>query len=130
MIFLILVKVIWVKCSTWNVGTIKSEKDEILQRKIWLVDNVCIEPLQLLKEMPGGIGLQFQGEWALYSCSMLTKALSNIAILYPETKDESIAAIDSLIQIVKSPELRYYDRVRWYKALWNLWKVRRVIFPI
>ena len=115
MIILILVKVIWVKCFTWNLGTIESEKEDILQRKNWLVDKVCIEPLQLLKEMPGGIGLQFQGEWALYSCSMLTKALSNIAILYPETKDESIAAIDSLIQIVKSPELRYYDRVRWYE---------------
>ncbi|MCH5237797.1 MAG: hypothetical protein J1E95_08370 [Muribaculaceae bacterium] len=115
MIFLILVKVIWVKCSTWNLGTIESEKEDILQRKNWLVDKVCIEPLQLLKEMPGGIGLQFQGEWALYTCSMLTKALSNIAILYPETKDESIATIDSLIEIVKSPELRYYDRVRWYE---------------
>ena len=114
-IFMILVKVIWVKCSIWNLGTIESEKEDILQRKNWLVDKICVEPMQLLKEMPGGIGLQFQGEWALYSCSMLTKALSNIAILYPETKDESIAAIDSLIQIVKSPKLRYYDRVHWYE---------------
>ena len=93
MIFLILIKVIWVKCSTWNLETIESEKKDILQRKNWLVDKVCVEPLQLLKEMPGGIGLQFQGEWALYSCSMLTKALSNIALLYPETKDESISTL-------------------------------------
>ena len=46
---------------------------------------------------------------------MLTKALSNIALLYPETREESLATIDSLIQIVKSPELRYYDRVRRYE---------------
>lgn len=64
-------------------------------------------------EMPGGIGLQYRGEWALYSCSMLTKALSNIAVLYPETTEESIIIIDSLIQNVKSPMLRLYDRMRW-----------------
>lgn len=33
--------------------------------------------------------------------------------LYPETKDDAIATIDSLIQIVKSPELRLYDKLRW-----------------
>ena len=72
-----------------------------------------VEPLQLLNEMPGGIGLQFQGEWALYSCSMLAESLSNMAELYPETKDDAVATIDSLIQIVKSPELRLYDKLRW-----------------
>lgn len=63
--------------------------------------------------MPGGIGLQFQGEWALYSCSMLTEALSNIAELYPETIEDAVSTIDSLIQIVKSLELRLYDKMRW-----------------
>lgn len=72
-----------------------------------------VEPRKLFSEMPRGIGLQFQGEWALYSCSMLTEALSNLAELYPETKDEAVANIDSLIQIVKSPELRLYDKLRW-----------------
>ena len=32
---------------------------------------------------------------------------------FPETKDEAMASIDSLIQIVKSPELRLYDKMRW-----------------
>ncbi len=72
-----------------------------------------VEPRQLIKEMPGGIGMQFQGEWALYPCSMLAEALTNIAELCPKTKEESIATIDSLIQIVKSPELRLYDKMRW-----------------
>lgn len=44
---------------------------------------------------------------------MLAEALSNMADLYPETKDSAVALIDSLIQIVKSPELRLYDRMRW-----------------
>lgn len=110
---LLLVKVIWVGCSCWNLGSFEGEKNDLLQRKNYLVDKIMVEPLQLLNEMPGGIGLQFQGEWALYSCSMLAEALSNMTELYPETKGDAIATIDSLIQIVKSPELRLYDKLRW-----------------
>lgn len=110
---LLLVKVIWVGCSCWNLGSFEGEKNDLLQRKNYLVDKIMVEPLQLLNEMPGGIGLQFQGEWALYSCSMLAQALSNMTELYPETKGDAIATIDSLIQIVKSPGLRLYDKLRW-----------------
>ncbi len=110
---LVLIKVVWVAWGCWSIGKHEKEKNDILQRKNWLVDKIVVEPRQLLKEMPGGLGLQFQGEWALYSCSMFSKAFSNISILYPETKQESINTIDSLIQIVKSPELRLYDKMRW-----------------
>lgn len=85
----------------------------MLQRRNYLIDKIVVEPRQLLNDMPSSIGLQFQAEWALYSCSMLTEALTNVAELYPETKEESIATTDSLIQIVKSPELRLYDKMRW-----------------
>lgn len=112
-IVLVLIKAVWSSWGCWSIGNHEKEKTDILQRKNWLVDKVLVEPRQLLKEMPGGLGLQFQGEWALYSCSMFSKALSNISILYPETKQESINTIDSLIQIVKSPELRLYDKMRW-----------------
>ncbi len=113
MVVLVLIKVAWVVWGCWSIGSQQKEKNDILQRKNWLVDKIVVEPRQLLKEMPGGLGLQFQGEWALYSCSMFSKAFSNISILYPETKQESINTIDSLIQIVKSPELRLYDKMRW-----------------
>lgn len=113
MVVLVLIKVAWVVWGCWGIGSQQKEKNDILQRKNWLVDKIVVEPRQLLKEMPGGLGLQFQGEWALYSCSMFSKALSNISILYPETKQESINTIDSLIQIVRSPELRLYDKMRW-----------------
>ena len=43
------------------------------------------------------------------------KGFIKYCILYPETKAETILIIDNLIEIVKSPELRYYDRVRWYE---------------
>lgn len=112
-ISLLLVKVIWVGCSCWNLGSSVGEKNDLLQRKNYLVGKIVVESRQLLKEMPSGIGLQFQGEWALYSCSMLAEALSNMAELYPETRHDAVAAIDSLIQIVKSPELRLYDKMRW-----------------
>lgn len=113
MVVLVLIKVIWVVWGYWSIGSQQKEKNDILQRKNWLVEKIVVEPRQLLKEMPEGLGLQFQGEWALYSCSMLAKALANISNLYPETKHESIKTIDSLIQIVKSRELRLYDKLRW-----------------
>ncbi len=109
----VLIKFVWVTWSCWGNGSYDDEKDDIIQRKNYLVEKIVVEPQQLFSEMPRGIELQFQGEWALYSCSMLAKALSNIAELYPETKQEAVEKIDSLIQIVKSPELRLYDRIRW-----------------
>lgn len=116
-IALVLIKVVWVAWGCWSIGSHEKEKTDILQRKNWLVKKIVVEPRQLLNEMPSQLGLQFQGEWALYSCSMFAKALANIAILYPEAKQESVNTIDSLIQIVKSPELRLYDKVRWGEDL-------------
>jgi hypothetical protein len=63
--------------------------------------------------MPRGIGEQFQGEWALYTCSMTAAALANIAILYPQNKDLSIQFVGQIIDIAMSSEIREYDRVRW-----------------
>lgn len=37
----------------------------------------------------------------------------NISHLYPETKEENLQSIDSLIKIVMSPEMRHYDTMRW-----------------
>ena len=99
--------------SCWNNGSFEDEREDILQRKNFLVEKIVVPPVKLLGGMPDGIGLQFRGEWALYSCSMLAAALSNIAELYPETKAEAIVELDSLIQIVKSPEIRLYDKLRW-----------------
>lgn len=110
---LLLVRIVWVAWSCRGNGTLEEEKNDLLQRRNYLIDKIVVEPRQLLDDMPGSIGLQFQGEWALYSCSMLAEALSNIVELYPETKEESITTIDSLIQIVSSPELRLYDKMRW-----------------
>ena len=112
-LILIVIKIIWVYAYTKDNGTFEGEKKDILARKNYLVEKFVTSPYLVLDEMPSGIGMQFQGEWALYSCSMLTAALVNIAELYPETEDEALQCIDELIYIVQSPELRQYDRMRW-----------------
>ena len=96
-------------------GTIEGEKKEILQRRDYLVAKLVTSPSSVLNEMPSAnvIGEQFQGEWALYSCSMLSAALVNISFIYPETKEENLQHIDKLIKIVQSHELRLYDTQRW-----------------
>lgn len=94
-------------------GSFKTEKDEILQRRNYLASKLIAPPKKVLHEMPSGIGAQFQGEWALYSCSMFAMSLYNISQIYPETRTENIHYIDSLISIVLSPELREYDSNRW-----------------
>lgn len=113
LLVLIVIKVLWVTCADWNIGTAESERKDVLARRDWLIEKVCVEPRQLLMNMPSGIGLQFQGEWALYSCSMLTQVLANVAELYPEEREKSIVTTDSLIQIVKSDYIRLYDKIRW-----------------
>ncbi|MBR6538428.1 MAG: hypothetical protein IKT76_01040 [Bacteroides sp.] len=108
-----LMKAIGVSLATHHHGTIESEKKEILARRNYLLEKLITSPENVLNEMPAIIGTQFQGEWALYSCSMLSAALTNIAHLYPETKDENNQYIDKLITIVMSYEMRYYDNMRW-----------------
>ena len=94
-------------------GNFDSEKKDILERRNYLVGKLVTTPQDVLNEMPSSIGTQFQGEWALYSCSMLSASLVNISNLYPETQAENIKQIEKLINIVKSPEIRHYDTMRW-----------------
>ena len=110
---LIVSKVLWMSISNWNLDNFETEKNDILKRRNYLIEQIVVEPQDLLNKMPTAVGPQFQGEWALYSASMLSASLTNIAHIYPETKLESIQNIDKLIQIVMSPELRQYDTDRW-----------------
>ena len=112
-ISLIVGKTIWVKCATAGQGSFEGEKKEIVRRANYLTAKVASSPQQLLNEMPSGIGTQFQGEWALYTCSMTCAALANIAILYPQNKELSIKFIGQIIDIAMSEEIREYDRLRW-----------------
>ena len=112
---LILGKLVWTSVACRNHGTFELERKELLQRRNYLIDEVITGPQELIDKMPKAVGPQFQGEWALYSCSMLSASLVNLSQIYPETKDDAIKHIDELIQIVMSPEIREYDRMRWYE---------------
>ena len=109
----IIIKAIWVSIATRHNGDFESEKADIIARRDYLIGKVVTSPQQLINEMPKLVGPQFQGEWALYSCSMLSAALVNTTLIYDEDREANIVRIDSLIQIVMSPELRAYDRERW-----------------
>ena len=113
LISFILVKAIWVMCVTSGHGSFDTERKEIIHRANYLTSKVATSPQKLLDEMPSGIGEQFQGEWALYTCSMTCAALANIAILYPQNKELSIKFIGQIIDIAMSEEIREYDRLRW-----------------
>lgn len=110
---LVVAKVLWVKNATRRHGSLETEKQEIILRANYLTSKVATSPQRLLDEMPSGIGAQFQGEWALYSCSMTCAALANIAILYPRNKEISIKIIGQIIDIAMSKEIREYDKMRW-----------------
>ena len=112
---IIVIKMIWVQCATRHHGSFEKEKKELVQRRDYLLGKVMTTPERLIDEMPSTVGSQFQGEWALYSCSMLSAALVNTTLLYQEDKELAIASIDSLIQIAMSPELRSYDWIRWHE---------------
>ena len=112
-VLLVGVKACWVKCATTGLGSFEGEKKEIVRRANYLTAKVVSSPQQLLDEMPNGIGTQFQGEWALYTCSMTSAALANIAMLYPQNKETAIKFIGQIIDIAMSEEIREYDKLRW-----------------
>ena len=109
----IISKMIWVSVMTRRIGTFESERTDILRRRSYLLEKVVVPPQELIDAMPSAVGVHFQGEWAIYSTSMLSAALVNTAILYPETREEAVGKIDSLIRITISPELRRYDASQW-----------------
>ena len=100
----IIIKVLWVM-----IFRLRNEKKDILERANYLISKVATSPKQLLSEMPSQIGSQFQGEWAIYTCSMTCKALTNIA--EPCNKEQ----IAKIIKIALSKEIREYDTERWYE---------------
>ncbi len=107
----IIIKVIWV--MIFRLKTMKQEKKENLRRANYLISKVATSPKQLLNEMPKRILPQFQGEWAIYSCSMTCKALANIG---QQQFKEQMAKI---IHIAMSEEIRKYDAQRWGEDPFN-----------
>lgn len=95
--------------SSWE-----EEKEDILERANYLCERIIKNnPEELMQEAPKMIGREFQGEWAIYCCSMLTHALVNISLLYPEEKEKSPQQIAKMIDLVNTPTIREYDTMQW-----------------
>lgn len=90
-----------------------AERDEILERTAWLTKEIIVDPQVLINKAPAIIGEQFQGEWAIYCCSMLCHALANISVIYPDTKSRCLELMPQLINMVNTPEMRAYDTMNW-----------------
>ncbi len=90
------------------------ERKDIIGRANWLLKEVLVkDPEQLIRKMPEIIGRQFQGEWAIYACSMTAFALCNIIKLFPDTKDKYLHRLPELIDLVNTPTIRFYDTMWW-----------------
>ena len=111
LLFIIIFKAIWVIYATFRHGSRVKEQAEIVRRANYLISKVATSPKQLMDAMPKQIPSQFQGEWAIYSCSMTCKALANIAVLYPQNDYKE--QISKIINIAMSKEIREYDAERW-----------------
>ena len=90
------------------------ERKDIIGRADWLLKEVLVkDPEQLIRKMPEIIGRQFQGQWAIYACSMTAFALCNIIKLFPDTKDKYLYRLPELIDLVNTPTIRLYDTMWW-----------------
>lgn len=95
-------------CIDWE-----QERDDILERANWLCKKIITSPETLIDEAPSMIGREYQGEWAIYCCSMLTHALTNISYLYPDKKAKCPELIAKMIEMVNTPAMREYDTLQW-----------------
>lgn len=87
-------------------------KDDFLERRNYLVQKVIVddEPLGLFaRSLPE----QFAGEWRIGAQSMTAAALTNLAILVPETKADAVARLGVLAERMGAPETRRFDTNRW-----------------
>lgn len=90
------------------------ERKDILGRADWLLEEILVkDPAQLIRKMPEIIGRQFQGQWAIYACSMTAFALCNIINLFPDTKVKYLHRLPELIDLVNTPTIRFYDTMWW-----------------
>ena len=112
-LLLIFAKAIHTSSMMKHIGSFETEKADLLQRRDWLLSKVVTTPEKLINEMPGAVGPIIKGEWALYSCSMLSSALVNLANIYPETRDEAVSSVYELIKIALDEKIRDYDSVCW-----------------
>lgn len=97
-------------CFLGNENDFDSAKD-VLLRKNFLVRNLNTDyPPKVFSQISNP---QQKGEYALVAYAMATYALTNIAMMKPEIKDEASKAIEKWIRIVLTEELYGFDAIAW-----------------
>ena len=76
-LLVIVMKMSWGAVMTKDIGSFESERTDILKRRRHLIEKVITTPKELVDAMPPVFGEHYQGEWAIYSTSMLSAALVN-----------------------------------------------------
>jgi len=111
---LLCVKALW----TWHYSVAgrdlldgAAEKD-LLARRRWLMRNVATENFSP-EQMPIILAPIMQQEWAIGTLSMTSGALANMVFLYPETREESKAAIATMIERLWREDLASYETNWW-----------------
>lgn len=85
---------------------------ELSARRRFLVNSLTqggIAP----SDMPFFLPDQFKGEWAIGTFSMTVAALTNIAFLDPDTREESLRTVERVIDQALTHENRFFDAARW-----------------
>ena len=116
-IFLILCAVLLIKTAHFLYNEDRSTalsgpllRQDLLERRAYLLQE--LEGFSLEK-MPSFIPDQFKEEWAIGTLSMTTAALANLAYEFPETRAQSVQAIEAMTALMLQPELRNFELRAW-----------------
>lgn len=86
-------------------------KSELLQRRAYILDQFDKGHFSY-KHMPN-VGAPFQQEWSLVAGSMTAMALTDLAIRFPETKEESVTYSKRIVEFMLSEDARYLGDLMW-----------------
>lgn len=101
-----------------NLGTLSGEelftdkaKTDLLERRAFLLKQIDKGDYYPSKMPP--VGIPFQQEWSLVATSMTAMTLADLSFRFPETREESVKYLDSLVQLMLSDELRSLGEIMW-----------------
>jgi len=114
LLLLVAVKLVWIAAVATDGADLIAggERDRLMARRRYLIDRVT-GPAFGPKTMPGMFSAAFEEEWAIGTLSMASSAFTNLAFLYPDTRQETVAVIARLIERMLEPDLRRYEIRYW-----------------
>lgn len=111
---LVLMKAVWMSAFLVNGEDLiaNATRNDLMKRRAYIV--AAVREMQDPQQMHGALPPFFQGEWAVGTYSMLTSALTNMAFLYPETREESLPIIEKMIDtMIENEGFRNFDTGAW-----------------